>query len=255
MVILNPLGEDTSVMRATILPSMLEVLSKNYANRNPKAKLFELGFEYLPVEGRELPQENPRLAIGLYGPEYDFFTLKGMLEALLSVCKIDDWDIQAVSDLPWLHPGRGAVILAGEHILCTLGEVHPAVLQNYGIGARALVADVDMALLFQLSGREEIQYRPLPKHPATTRDLAVLCKEETPIGEIEKMIRSAAGKTIESIQLFDVYTGQQIQAGKKSVAFNLILRASDRTLTDVEADALMKKILEKLGENGITIRG
>ena len=255
VVILNPLGEDTSVMRATILPSMLEVLSKNYANRNPKAKLFELGFEYLPVEGRELPQENPRLAIGLYGPEYDFFTLKGMLEALLSVCKIDDWDIQAVSDLPWLHPGRGAVILAGEHILCTLGEVHPAVLQNYGIGARALVADVDMALLFQLSGREEIQYRPLPKHPATTRDLAVLCKEETPIGEIEKMIRSAAGKTIESIQLFDVYTGQQIQAGKKSVAFNLILRASDRTLTDVEADALMKKILEKLGENGITIRG
>lgn len=127
-------------------------------------------------------------------------------------------------------------------------------LQNYGIGARALVADVDMALLFQLSGREEIQYRPLPKHPATTRDLAVLCKEETPMVRLRK-IRSAAGKTIESIQLFDVYTGQQIQAGKKSVAFNLILRASDRTLTDVEADALMKKILEKLGENGITIRG
>lgn len=255
VVILNPLGEDTSVMRTTILPSMLEVLAKNYANRNPKAKLFELGFEYLPVEGRELPQENLRLAIGLYGSKYDFFTLKGMLEALLSVCKIGDWDIQAVSDLPWLHPGRGAVILVGEHILCTLGEVHPTVLQNYGIGARALVADVDMALLFRLSGRNEIQYRPLPKHPATTRDLAVLCKEETPIGQIEKMIRSVAGKTIESIQLFDVYTGQQIEAGKKSVAFSLILRAPDRTLTDGEADALIKKILQKLGENGITIRG
>ena len=255
VVILNPLGEDTSVMRTTILPSMLEVLAKNYANRNPKAKLFELGFEYLPVEGRELPQENLRLAIGLYGSKYYFFTLKGMLEALLSVCKIGDWDIQAVSDLPWLHPGRGAVILVGEHILCTLGEVHPTVLQNYGIGARALVADVDMALLFRLSGRNEIQYRPLPKHPATTRDLAVLCKEETPIGQIEKMIRSVAGKTIESIQLFDVYTGQQIEAGKKSVAFSLILRAPDRTLTDGEADALIKKILQKLGENGITIRG
>ena len=106
-----------------------------------------------------------------------------------------------------------------------------------------------------LSGRNEIQYRPLPKHPATTRDLAVLCKEETPIGQIEKMIRSVAGKTIESIQLFDVYTGQQIEAGKKSVAFSLILRAPDRTLTDGEADALIKKILQKLGENGITIRG
>lgn len=124
VTILNPLGEDTSVMRTTIVPSMLEVLARNYANRNPKANLFELGFEYVPVEGQELPDENPRLTIGLYGPDYDFFTLKGMLEGLLSVCKITDWDIQAVRDVSWLHPGRGAEILAGDQVLCTLGEVH-----------------------------------------------------------------------------------------------------------------------------------
>lgn len=234
---------------------MLEVLARNYANRNPKANLFELGFEYVPVEGQELPDENPRLTIGLYGPDYDFFTLKGMLEGLLSVCKITDWDIQAVRDVSWLHPGRGAEILAGDQVLCTLGEVHPVVLQNYGIGARALVADVDMRLLFQLSGRENIQYRPLPKHPATTRDLAVLCDVDVPIGKIEKMMQAAGGAALESVQLFDVYTGEQIEKGKKSVAFSLAFRAADRTLTDTEVDGSMRNILQKLGENGISIRG
>ena len=254
VVISNPLGEDTSVMRTTIVPSMLGVLGRNYANRNAAVRLFELGNSYLPVQGQELPDERLRVCIGLYGEGEDFFTLKGLLETLLSARHIGGVEVAAARDVPWLHPGRAAVLSAGGQVLGSFGEVHPAVLENYGIGARAYVADLDFQTLFGLVDGVELQYRPLPRFPAVTRDLALLCDAELPVGALEKTIAGACGSLLEDLTLFDVYTGRQIADDKKSVAFSLVLRAPDRTLTDTEADAAVRRVLEALAKDGVALR-
>lgn len=249
VVITNPLGEDTSIMRTTTIPSMMELLSRNYNNRNPKACLYEIGNEYIPVDGEPLPDEVPTLTVGMYGDEYDFFSLKGIIETLLSAVGIEEADVEACRQNPTFHPGRCAVLSVDGQQLGVLGEVHPTVCGNYGINRRAYVAKLNLRTLFSLE-KVEKQYHPLPKFPASTRDIAVLCDDSLPVLTMEKAIKSAVGKILEKVELFDVYKGEQIAAGKKSVAFNIIMRAADRTLTDEEVASAMQKVtaaLEALG--------
>ena len=253
VVISNPLGEDTSVMRTTMLPSMLETLARNYNNRNAKAYLYELGKEYIWKGADELPEEPQMLCLGMYGAECSFFTIKGIVEELLYKLGVEDYDVEAVTDNPSYHPGRTAVISKDGKVIGTLGEIHPQVLGNYGIGVKAYAAEISFNACFELS-RLKRTYKQLPKFPALTRDLAFVCKKSEPVLMLEKTIAQAVGKNLESIELFDVYQGSQIPEGMKSVAFNLKLRAADRTMTDEEADSAMKKAVKALEKIGISLR-
>ncbi len=252
VTIQNPLGEDTSVMRTTTLPSMLEILAKNYNNRNESAALFELSPEYIPTEN-PLPDENVQVTLGMYGEQYDFYSLKGVVEALLDVLGIADYDVSAVSDNPTFHPGRCACISKDGRDIGTIGEIHPLVLQNYGINTKVYAAKLDASALFDLRCVSK-EYKPLPKYPATARDIAVLCDDALPVLDMKKAIQKAAGPILERVSLFDVYRGQQVPDGKKSVAWSLSFRAPDRTLTDEETDGAMKKVLKALDEMGAVLR-
>ena len=254
VTILNPLGEDTSVMRTIVIPSMMETLAKNYNNRNASASLFEIANEYIPVEGQELPNENPVITIGQYDASCDFFTLKGVVETLLASLSVEDISVEADSTFPYYHPGRCAKLYSGETYLGTIGEIHPAVAENYGIGTRVYVARLDCNTLFAVRSGDK-EYHPLPKFPATTRDLALLCDDDLPVQSIEKAIRAGAGKLLEKTELFDIYKGKQIPGGKKSVAFNITMRSADRTLTDEDVEKAMNKILKNLADLGASIRG
>lgn len=251
--IMNPLGEDTSIMRTTAVPSMLDVLSRNYNTRNPKAAMFEIAVSFKPRGTEELPKEPKNIVMGLYGEEYDYFTLNGVIEELLSKTGITDYDIERVTDDPILHPGRAARITVGGKTLALLGEVHPETAKNFSIGTRCYIAEVSMDVLFENRGAEKV-YTPLPKFPAVTRDLAFVCDKSVPVVSLEKEIQSAVGKTLENITLFDVYEGNQIESGKKSVAFSLKLRSKDKTLTDDDADSAMKKAIKAIEKLGATLR-
>lgn len=254
VVISNPLGEDTSIMRTTVLPSMLDVLARNYNNRNSAAWLYEIGNEYIPKGENELPDENPQLVIGMYGNDADFYTLKGIVEAVLEGANVQKWDIAPETENPTFHPGRCAVIFKDGKELAILGEIHPSVLNSYGIGTKTYIARMDMQAMMAAQAPEK-QYRPLPKYPATTRDLSLVCDDELPIIEIEKAIRAAVNASVlEDVKLFDVYQGAQIESGKKSVSYSVVLRAMDRTLTDEEADNAVRKILKALEKIGVVLR-
>ncbi|SDO02805.1 phenylalanine--tRNA ligase subunit beta [Acetanaerobacterium elongatum] len=254
VTIVNPLGEDTSVMRTTMLPSMMEVLARNYNNRNPSASLYELGTVYIKnSDESKLPQEDNVLCIGMYGGNVDFFTLKGIVEALATSIGTEELDFEAVTNNPTFHPGRCARVTVGGQTLGILGEVHPLTLENYGLETRAYLASLDVTTLF--NARTALKtYMPMPRFPATTRDIALLCDDMLPVLTIEKAIRKAAGKILEKIELFDVYKGKQIEEGKKSIAFSLILRSSEGTLTDEQTDAAMKRILKAMEDLGATLR-
>ena len=259
VVISNPLGEDTSVMRTTTLPSMLETLSLNYKNRNAAVALYEIGKEYLPTAPDKLPEEPDRLTIGMYGDDADFFTLKGMVETILETAGLHDCTYKACStDAPFdeicaLHPGRSAVIYAGETPIGYLGEVHPTVQKNYEIGTRTYVAKLLIDEMQPLA-QTEITYQPLPKFPAITRDLSLVCADEVPVGDLQAAMKNAVGNILEQITLFDVYKGEQIAAGMKSVSFSIRMRSHEGTLTDEQADAAMKRVLKALKEHGATLR-
>ena len=253
VVIRNPLGEDTSIMRTNAIPSMMDMLSKNYNNRNGAVSLYEIGNEYIPVEGELLPDEVPNLVLGMYGDDKDFFTLKGVVENLLDTLAIREYDVDAKSDDPTFHPGRCAVLSKDGEEFGIIGEVHPLVCANYGINTRVYVGKLKLRKLFAMMDTQR-SYVPMPKFPASTRDLALLCDDALPVMTMEKAIKAAAGKILEKIELFDVYKGSQIAQGKKSVAFNISMRASDRTLTDEEVNGAMSKILKALEELGAQIR-
>ena len=252
VVIRNPLGEDTSIMRTNAIPSMMDILSKNYNNRNGAVSLYEIGNEYIPVEGELLPDEVPNLVLGMYGDDKDFFTLKGVVENLLDTLAIREYDVDAKSDDPTIHPGRCAVLSKDGEEFGIIGEVHPLVCANYGINTRVYVGKLKLRKLFAMMDTQR-SYVPMPKFPASTRDLALLCDDALPVMTMEKAIKAAAGKILEKIELFDVYKGSQIAQGKKSVAFNISMRASDRTLTDEEVNGAMSKILKALEELGAQI--
>ena len=253
VVISNPLGEDTGVMRTSMLPSMLDTLSRNYNNRNLTAYLFENGKVYIPNGENELPNEDRTLSIGIYGDGADFFTLKGKVEAIFACAGIKDYDVEAVTDNPTYHPGRTAKFTVNGETLAVLGEIHPDVAENYSIGTKVYAAEISMDGIYKYQHTKRV-YKPSPRFPALTRDIAVVCDRITPVLLLEKVIAKAVGKTLEHISLFDVYQGDQIEKGKKSVAFSMRLRATDRTMTDTEADEAMGKAIHALEEIGAQLR-
>ena len=242
--ILNPLGEDTSIMRTTTLPSMLEILTRNYNFRNKSAKLYELGRVYFKrADG--LADEPKVLTLGAYGDGMDFFTLKGAVEAVLKQLRIENVRFLADSENPSYHPGRCAKVFSGDRLLGVLGQVHPHVAGNYGVDTELYAAELRFDALYESKGPQPL-YQPLPKFPAVTRDIAVVCDAAVTVGELEDAIRKGAKGLLKDAALFDIYTGTGIAPGKKSVAFNLTLRADDRSLTAEEADADVKSILTAL---------
>ncbi|MCI9273966.1 MAG: phenylalanine--tRNA ligase subunit beta [Clostridiales bacterium] len=253
VTISNPLGEDTSIMRTIALPSMLETLSRNYNNRNAEAHLFELAKEYIPTQDDKLPIEKNKLIAGLYGEKIDFFALKGMVETLLDKLSVYEYDIEAVSDNESYHPGRCARLTIDGEELGILGEIHPLVTEQYGISSRIYSFTLDADVMFAHAQREK-QYKPLPKFPAVTRDLALICDDSIPVLTLEKAMKKAAGSLLESIKLFDVYKGKQIQSGKKSVAFSITLRSADSTLTDEQAVTTVNRIMKALEALGAVLR-
>ena len=254
VTIANPLGEDTSIMRTIALPSLCEALSRNYSSRNLSASLYEIATEYIPKESdSELPVEKQSVVIGAYGEGTDFFSLKGAVEALLEKARVFDYDVQPATEEYAFHPGRCAQLLKDGKAFGVIGELHPKVLDHYELGARACAAVLDFNALFAL--RDPVrQYQPLPKFPAVTRDLAFVCDDEIPVLALQKSIAAAAGSRLEKVTLFDVYKGKQVADGKKSVAFNLVLRSADGTLKDEDADAIVKKVRKALTDLGAELR-
>ena len=252
--LVNPLGEDTSIMRTVILPSMLDILSRNYAFKNKGVKLYEIGKIYLPVEGQKLPDEPKRMIFGTYGEHENFFTLKGEIDALLEQLNVHPAAYIADTKNPSYHPGRCADIIIDGKKLGVIGQIHPLVAEGYGIDGEVYVAELDFTGLQAALAPERV-FHSLPKFPTVSRDLALVCDEAMTVGMLEACIKKAGGKLLRSIQLFDIYRGPGIAPGKKSVAFSLELRADDRTLTDEDTTGVTNAVLEKLKNDlGVTLR-
>ncbi len=251
--ILNPLGEDTSIMRTTILPSMLEILTRNYNYRNKSAALYEIGRIYLKrADG--LADEPKIVSMGAYGPEMNFFRIKGWVEELCSGLGIDKLHFAAERENQSYHPGRCAKVWCGETYIGILGQIHPAVAANYGVDAEMYCAELSFDALHSLRGGIPV-YKPLPRFPAVTRDIAVVCGAEIPVGDMVDHIMAEGGQYLKGCRIFDVYTGHHIAEGKKSVAFSLTMRADDQTLTDDHAEETVKKVLAALERKfGASIR-
>lgn len=259
--IINPMGEDTAAMRTILTPGMLEVLTRNYSRSVEGVRAFEIGKvfskNYIQPEG--LPDESFDLSIGVYGKDESFFTLKGMVECMFDMMGIKDVSYIAESEYGIYHPGRCARVVKvtekGEEVeLGIMGEVHPDVASNYGIGDKVYCGEFFLDRLIEFSSRE-IQYSKPPKYPSTSRDIAMVVSESTPVAEIEKVIKEAGTEILRSVKLFDIYRGIQVGAGKKSVAYSLTYRHDDRTLTDVETEEAHAKVVEALKNNlGASIR-
>ena len=253
MKILNPLGEDTSIMRTTILPSMLEIIARNFSYRNKSARLYELGKIYLPREDG-LADEPKYLSLGAYGDGVDFFSFKGSVETLLRELRITNVTFEACTDNASYHPGRCACVYAGETLLGVFGQIHPLVAANYGVDSEIYTAELSFEAMYEMRGGIPV-YQPLPKFPAVTRDIAVVCDEAVTVGTLEESIRRGAKGLLKEVSLFDIYRGPGVADGKKSVAFNLVLRADDRSLTGDEADEDVQSILAALSaDHGAVLR-
>ncbi len=253
--ILNPLGEDTSIMRTTVLPSMLEILSRNFNYRNKAAKLYEVGKIYLSGGEDGLACENKMLSMGAYGEDMDFYTIKGAVEAILKDLRAENVHFEAPCRVnPSYHPGRCADVYAGERRIGVFGQIHPLVAQNYNVDGELYCAELSFEQLMDAQGSAP-EYKALPKFPAVTRDIAVVCDEAITVGQLESCIKTGAKGLLKEVTLFDIYRGKGIDEGKKSVAFNLLLRADDRSLTAEEADEDVKSILDVLAQQcGATLR-
>ena len=247
MKIQNPLGEDTSIMRTVALPSMLDILARNYAYHNKSVKLYELAKIYLPTVGQALPEEPKMLVLGSFGAGESFFTMKGELEAVLAGLRMPKASYTACKTNPSYHPGRCAQISFDGEILGYLGQVHPLVAKNYGMDCEVYCAEINFTKLFQLQ-QPEPTYVPLPKYPGVSRDLSLVCDEEVTVAQIEEVIVASAGKLLRGVKLFDIYRGVGVPEGRKSMAFSLELRADDRTLTDADSEGVVSKVLEALKE-------
>lgn len=241
----NPLGEDTSVMRTTTIASILEILSRNYNHRNESAKIFEIGKIYLPTEPGKLPNEPEIISIGMYGADVDFYTIKGVCEMLFDGMHVEKVTYSADTTHPTFHPGRTAQIAANGKVIGIVGQIHPSVAKQFDISVPCYAAEIDFAKLFKQINRN-IKYKQLPRFPAVTRDIAMLVDKTLPVAQLEDIMRHVAGKTLESIRLFDVYEGKQIPTDKKSVAYAISFRAADRSLTNEEINQVFDKIVNAL---------
>jgi len=255
VVIINPLGEDTSVMRTSLLPCVLEVLEHNNAHKVQNAAIYELSHIYIPDESADnLPAEPFMLAMAFYG-DGDFYTLKGQVEAILADSGINKVKFEACDSDPTFHPGRCAsIIVRGSQKIGVMGQIHPTVAQNYGISAPIYAAYLPVDTLFEISDTKK-QYKQLPKFPAVSRDFSFITNLDLEVGAIDECIRRSAGKLLEKTELFDIYTGEKMPAGLKSVSYRITFRSPDHTLTDEEVSAAADKILAGLDKQlGIKIR-
>ena len=243
--ITNPLGEDTSVMRTTTVPSMMDILSRNYNYRNASARLFELGKIFLPKDSQKLPDEPVVITFGMYGADEDFFTLKGAAEALLEQLNIKGVSYTAVKDNPMYHPGRCAAVLVNGRQIGVFGEIHPSVSKKYDVEVPCYIAELSFDAVME-NIDDDKKYKSLPKFPAVTRDLAMLVDKSIAVAQIEDVIKKSSGKLLEEVKLFDVYEGKQIPEGKKSVAYSAVFRAEDRSLTGEEIQEVFDKVLKNL---------
>ena len=256
VTISNPLGEDFSVMRTTSLNGMLTSLATNYNRRNKDVRLFEMGNIYIPKElpVTDLPDERMQFTLGFYG-DGDFFTMKGVVEEFLGQVGIDkDISYDAKAGKTFLHPGRQANVVYNDTVIGYLGEVHPTVCENYNMKTRAYVAVIDMPYIYEMANFDK-KYEGIAKFPAVSRDISMVVPKEILVGEIEAVIKQRGGKILESYSLFDIYEGDQIEKGFKSVAYNIVFRAKDRTLEENDIAGAMKKILNGLERLGIQLRG
>lgn len=259
--IINPMGEDTAAMRTILTPGMLDVLARNYSRSVDAVRVFEIGKvfskNYIQPEG--LPDESYDLSIGIYGNDESFFTLKGMIECMFDMMGIKDVSYIAEPEYGVYHPGRCARVVKvtdkGEEVeLGIMGEIHPDVASNYGIGDKVYCGEFFIDRLIEFSSRE-IQYAKPPKYPSTSRDIAMVVDESTAVADIEKVIKEAGTEILRGVKLFDIYRGIQVGKGKKSVAYSLTYRHDDRTLTDVETEEAHAKVVEALKNNlGASIR-
>ena len=255
--ILNPLGEDTSIMRTTTLPSMLEILTRNWNYRNKSARLYEVGRIYLSGGEDGLANETKVLTLGAYGEDMDFYAMKGAIEAILKDIRAKDVHFEGPSGAPSdasYHPGRCATVWSGSDCIGVFGQIHPLVARNYGVDGELYCAELSFDELMNAKGPDPL-YAPLPRFPAVTRDIAVVCDRDVTVGALEKCITRAGGKLLREVSLFDIYQGQGIPEDKKSVAFNLVLRSDEGTITAAQADEEVRDILAALeSELGAVLR-
>ena len=251
--LINPLGDEYSTMRTQLVTSMLTVMATNINRKIESGRFFEESKRFIPksLPVTEQPDELPTLCIGLYGKDEDFFTLKGIVEEIMSLFGAHTQYKR--SNETYLHPGRQAEVLANNVSAAVLGEVHPAVAKNYDIDTRVYVAEIKLDVLYSINKRKTT-YKPLPKYPAVERDFAMLCDADIPVGDLEKAIVSGGSRLLEKVELFDVYQGSQIPEGKKSVAYSVWLRSNEGTLTDAQIEDASNKIIAKLEKLGAELR-
>jgi phenylalanyl-tRNA synthetase beta chain len=250
----NPLGEDYSVMRTTTLPSMMESLGRNYSRNNSYVRLFEMGKVYIKNEDdAKLPTEKNVLTIGMYG-DCDYLDLKGAVENIVDGLGIKNAKYERESENVSYHPGKTAKLVIGRNVVGTLGEVHLAVCDNYGIDVPCFTAELNLDALYE-SSKMDKKYKPLPKFPAVTRDIALLVEDAVLVQEIDETIRKAGGNLVEKVELFDIYKGKQIPEGKKSIAYAIAYRDENKTLKDEDVNKVHEKILKSLEYKlGATLR-
>ena len=255
IVISNPLGEDYSIMRTMLTNGMLTSLATNYNRRNKEAALYELSNTYIPkaLPLTELPDERMTLSFGFYG-DGDFFTLKGTLEELLDILGLRGLRrYENTGVVPFMHPGRQAQLFYNQQPIAFLGEIHPTVVKNYGLAAKTYYAQVDIAALYDLVKFEK-KYTGIPKYPAVSRDLSLVMSKKLPAGRVEEIIAKCGGKLVEHYELFDIYEGEQVGDGNKSLAYTIRFRAKDKTLEDSDISPIMEKMIQKLKEIGAELR-
>jgi phenylalanyl-tRNA synthetase beta chain len=250
----NPIGEDTSVMRTTVLPSILEVLGRNYSFKNPEAYIYEIGKVFIKTED-VLPEERKILSAGIYdmSGDCDFFTLKGIVEKIMADMNIKEARYLPCTDNPSYHPGRTAEIQVEGQIIGVFGQIHPLVAEAYGIDRPVFCMEISLPALYEKRAPEK-KFKPIPKHPASVRDLALICGKEVYSADIIATVKAAAGEILEDVKLFDVYTGAQIGEGNKSLAYTLTFRKAEGTLSDGEVEAVVGKILSALEKEGVKLR-
>ena len=249
ITIINPLSDEYKLMRPTTIPSMMQILATNANKKNQNVKLFDISRNYRnlnnEVENGEVPEQENILTLGMYGDDVDFYTLKGLIENVLEAVSVNRYDIIKETENGSYHPGRCANITVGKDVIATIGEVHPAVLENYGIEKRAYLAEVNVTKLVKYS-RQNKKYVEVPKFPAVERDIAVIVDEKVEVGQIEKIITKKSKKLLESATLFDIYRDEKIGTNKKSVAYSLIFRDKKKTLSDEEINTAMENIVSEL---------
>ena len=243
--IMNPLGEETSVMRTTLIPNMLDVISTNISHKVEEVSAFECGNTFIPQEG--LPIETKKYCVGMYGKEVDFFVLKGVIESVLNNVGLKGYEIEPETTNLIFHPGRCAKIVYNNIYIGTFGELHPDVIENYNLGQRVYVAEINIDTVFENLNLTK-SYNPLPKYPSTSRDIALIVKDEVFVKQIEDIIKANGEDLVESYKLFDVYKGAQIEEGHKSIAYSITYRSKDKTLTDEDVAKVHEKILSELSE-------